>query len=215
MVVGSYERCRLALLSPREEKWGCDYCLRAMQTCSSTRSYIYFRFHTLTCLYHDNVANNTFPLNDWLMWLVILIAYDPDQFHLSLRELRRLILLYSSAMAAISRTPPTFPRVNSRLTCMESALIISPWSRFPISIASLDLPVPVAPKITTNEGTMALRKTHFTLPADAAMIVPSWRPSACAINLDDDRLAVLLSDRQSLLWKPDGGQCERFLVGLQ
>lgn len=73
-------------------------------------------------------------------------------------------------MAPMWRSPRTFPRVNTRFTCMESALIISPWNRFPISMASLDLPVPVAPRITTNDGPIALRKTHFTLPADAAMM---------------------------------------------
>lgn len=67
------------------------------------------------------------------------------------------------------------PRIRSRLTCMESALIISPWNRFPISMASLDLPVPVAPRITTNDGPIAVRKTRFTLPADAAMMTLSQR----------------------------------------
>lgn len=37
-------------------------------------------------------------------------------------------------------------------------------------MASLDFPVPVAPRITTNDGLIALCKTLFTLPADAAMM---------------------------------------------
>jgi len=48
----------------------------------------------------------------------------------------------------------------ARLTCMESALIISPFNLFPISIASLDLPVPVAPKITTKDGAMPFLSTR-------------------------------------------------------
>ena len=80
-------------------------------------------------------------------------------------------------MAAMSRTRRAFPRPRSGPTCMESALIISPRSLFPTSMASLDLPVPVAPKITTNDGTVALRKAHFTLPADAAMMPLTRRPA--------------------------------------
>lgn len=90
---------------------------------------------------------------------------------------RCFILLSSSTMAAMSRTPGAFPRGDSLPTCMESALIISPWSRFPISIASLDLPVPVAPKITTNDGTIALRTAACTLRADAAMMLLPRRPA--------------------------------------
>lgn len=44
-------------------------------------------------------------------------------------------------------------------------------------MASLDLPVPVAPRMTSTDGTIALRKTHFTLPADAAMMTLSLRPT--------------------------------------
>lgn len=43
-------------------------------------------------------------------------------------------------------------RCYTPLTCMESALIISPRSRRPISIANFDFPVPVAPSITTRGG---------------------------------------------------------------
>lgn len=71
---------------------------------------------------------------------------------------------------------------------MESALIISPWSRFPISIASLDLPVPVAPRITTKDGAIALRKAHCTVRADAAMMSlprrPADTPRACAVGVE-------------------------------
>lgn len=59
---------------------------------------------------------------------------------------------------------------TSFLTCMESALIISPRNRFPISMASLDLPVPVAPRTTTRDGTTALLTATCTLRADAAMM---------------------------------------------
>lgn len=83
------------------------------------------------------------------------------------------------------------PRVSSLPTCMESALIISPWSRFPISIASLDFPVPVAPKITTNDGTIALRKAHCTLRADAAMmllpLLPQLTPARMRSGRRDER----------------------------
>lgn len=82
-----------------------------------------------------------------------------------------------SIMAAMLRSPCAFPRLNTRPTCMESALIISPRSRFPISIASLDLPVPVAPKITTKDGAIALRKAHCTLRVDAAMMLTPRRPA--------------------------------------
>lgn len=47
-------------------------------------------------------------------------------------------------------------------------------------MASLDLPVPVAPRITTNDGPIALCKAHFTLPADAAMMTLPQRAA------DDD-----------------------------
>lgn len=60
---------------------------------------------------------------------------------------------------------------TSFLTCMESALIISPRNRFPISMASLDLPVPVAPRTTTRDGTTALLTATCTLRADAAMML--------------------------------------------
>ena len=44
----------------------------------------------------------------------------------------------------------TSDRVHLGLTCIESALMISPLNFLAMSIASLDLPVPVAPKITTT-----------------------------------------------------------------
>lgn len=47
-----------------------------------------------------------------------------------------------------------------QLTCMESALIISPLNLLAISRASFDFPVPVAPKTTTT-GTRVAR-TLFT-----------------------------------------------------
>ena len=40
-------------------------------------------------------------------------------------------------------------RLKTKLTCMESALMISPLNLLAISIANLLLPVPVEPKITT------------------------------------------------------------------
>lgn len=78
-----------------------------------------------------------------------------------------------SIMAAMSRTLRAIPPFLVFPTCIESALIISPWSRFPISIASLDLPVPVAPKITTKDGTIALRKARCTFRVEAAMMLPA------------------------------------------
>lgn len=96
---------------------------------------------------------------------------------LNYQDRRCFIQLYWSIMAAMSRTLRAFPRFNTRPTCMESALMISPWSRFPISIASLDFPVPVAPKITTNDGTIALLKAHCTLRADAAMMLLPRSPA--------------------------------------
>lgn len=104
------------------------------------------------------------------------VAYTQTCVHFWVNS-RRFILLYPSIMAAMSRTLCPFHHFNSLLTCMESALIISPWSRFPISIASLDLPVPVAPKITTNDGNIALRETHCTVRADAAMMALPRHPA--------------------------------------
>lgn len=116
-------------------------------------------------------------------------------------------------MAPGSRSPP---RVNSRPTCMESALIISPWKRFPISMASLDLPVPVAPRTTTNDGAIALRKTLFTLPADAAMMTLAQRPADDGAHAqwgaDVDGRGLLLGNRQQLLRRRDGGPCGEFLI---
>lgn len=107
MAAGSYERCRLALLSTCEEKWGCDCCLRAMQAGRSTGFCIHFRFHTLTRLYHDNVSLTTrfHETNDWYdewSWS-LMIQINVTSVYVNWG---RLILLYSSAMAAISRTPP-------------------------------------------------------------------------------------------------------------
>lgn len=65
---------------------------------------------------------------------------------------------------------PPFLLSSCLPTCMESAPTISPWSRFPISIASLDFPVPVAPRTTTKAGTVARLTTRRKLPTDAAML---------------------------------------------
>lgn len=99
---------------------------------------------------------------------------------------------------------------------MESALIISPWNRFPISMASLDLPVPVAPRITTNDGTIALRKALFTLPADAAMMTLPQRAGdgrcACAVGADVGGRGMFPGNRHPLLVRSDGGPCGGFIV---
>lgn len=107
-----------------------------------------------------------------------------------------------------------FPGANIHPTCMESALIISPRNRFPISIASLDLPVPVAPKITTNDGITAFLTAACTPRTDAAMMPLFRRPADGGAHAQrapqGERLALLPGNRPSSLWKhvtagSDGG----------
>ena len=60
-------------------------------------------------------------------------------------------------------------------TCMESALTISPPSRWPSCNARVDLPVPVAPRITTRGSVRCMPRrpgpTDTTLAAAAAAIL--------------------------------------------
>ena len=59
------------------------------------------------------------------------------------------------------------------LTCIESALMISPCSLLPISIANLDLPVPVAPRITTKGGRTVFFRA-FCMPRVVAAMTTLW-----------------------------------------
>ena len=76
-------------------------------------------------------------------------------------------------------------------TCMESALTISPPSRWPSCNARVDLPVPVAPRITTRGSVCCMPRrpgpTDTALAAAAAAILETsalapdqlspWQPS--------------------------------------
>lgn len=75
-------------------------------------------------------------------------------------------------------------------TCMESALTISPPSRWPSCNASVDLPVPVAPRITTR-GSVRFRP-RSPGPADTA------RAAATAAILKKSTLA----QEQLSPWQP-------------
>lgn len=82
-------------------------------------------------------------------------------------QINACICLFCSSRFQHSRSI----RFLGKLTCIESALIISPCSRFPISIASLDFPVPVAPKITTKGGITPFPSARCTPRVEAAMMV--------------------------------------------
>ena len=75
-------------------------------------------------------------------------------------------------------------------TCIESALMISPPSRWPSCSARVDLPVPVAPRITTR-GSVRFR-SRSPGPTDTA------RAAATAAILETSALAL----EQLSPWQP-------------
>lgn len=75
-------------------------------------------------------------------------------------------------------------------TCIESALMISPPSRWPSCSARVDLPVPVAPRITTR-GIVRFR-SRSPGPTDTA------RAAATAAILETSALAL----EQLSPWQP-------------
>jgi len=110
-----------------------------------------------------------------VLLVVVVVVWMSKNDPCSLQVICVAELLFCSAIAMNFLDRILNVPYYSVLTCMESALIISPCIRWPISIANLDFPVPVEPKMTTTGGTAVL-KTQRT--PDAAMTALESGPAA-------------------------------------